>query len=111
GDRASLRDQASERTCRSRPCGPHIGRLYRPAVIDLAVIGMDPAFGGGAKAQTDAFLAAAVELGRKPELLYCRMPSGLRRLDAGNQLAFAVRSAPRLREAQDVWVATTSASF
>ena len=79
-------------------------------MTDLAVIGMDPAFGGGAKAQTDAFLAAAAELGRDPELLYCRMPSGVRRLDAGNQLAFARRSTPRLREASDVWIATTSAS-
>ena len=79
-------------------------------MTDLAVIGMDPAFGGGAKAQTDAFLAAAAELGRDPELLYCRMPSGVRRLDAGNQLAFARRITPRLREASDVWIATTSAS-
>ena len=79
-------------------------------MTDLAVIGMDPAFGGGAKAQTDAFLAAAAELGRDPELFYCRMPSGVRRLDAGNQLAFAVRVTPRLREASDIWIATTSAS-
>jgi glycosyltransferase involved in cell wall biosynthesis len=80
-------------------------------VTDLAVIGMDPAFGGGAKAQTDAFLAAAVELGREPELLYCRMPSGVRRLDAGNQLAFARRVTSQLREASDIWIATTAASF
>jgi len=80
-------------------------------VTDLAVIGMDPAFGGGAKAQTDAFLAAAAELGHDPELLYCRMPSGVRRLDAGNQLAFAVRVTPRLRETSDIWIATTAASF
>ena len=79
-------------------------------MTDLAVIGMDPAFGGGAKAQTDAFLAAAAELGCDPELLYCRMPSGVRRLDAGNQLAFAVRVTPRLREASNIWIATTSAS-
>ena len=79
-------------------------------MTDLAVIGMDPAFGGGAKAQTDAFLAAAAELGRDPELLYCRMPSGVRRLDAGNQLVFAVRVTPRLRETSDIWIATTSAS-
>ena len=102
--------QPSDRTSRFRPCGAHIGRLYRPAVTDLAVIGMDPAFGGGAKAQTDAFLTAAAALGRKPELLYCRMPSGLRRLDAGNQLAFAFRVAPQLRDARDVWIAATSAS-
>lgn len=80
-------------------------------MTDLAVIGMDPAFGGGAKAQTDAFLAAAAELGHDPELLYCRMPSGVRRLDAGNQLAFAVRVTPRLRETSDIWIATTAASF
>jgi glycosyltransferase involved in cell wall biosynthesis len=80
-------------------------------VTDLAVIGMDPAFGGGAKVQTDAFLAAAADLGRDPELLYCRMPSGMRRLDAGNQLAFARRITPRLKAASAVWIATTAASF
>ncbi len=77
---------------------------------DLAVVGQDPAFGDGARAHLDSFLAAAAALGRAPALHYGRMPSRFRRLDAGNQLAAAVRIAPRLRDARSVWVVATSAS-
>lgn len=80
-------------------------------MTDLAVVGMDPAFGGGGRAQTEAFLSAARDLGRVPELVYCRMPSPLRRFDAANQLVSAVRAAPRLRRARGAWVVTTSASY
>ena len=38
--------------------------------LDLAVLGQDPRFGGGALAQTNAFLEAAEALGRTPTLLY-----------------------------------------
>ncbi len=79
--------------------------------VDLAVLGMDPAFGGGGKAQTDAFLDAAAALGRAPELHSTRMPSRFRPVDSLNQLAGAVRIAPRLRAASDVWVVTTAAAY
>src|SRR5919198_1503470 len=58
-----------------------------------------------------AFVAAATELGRTPEVYYGRMPSTFRPLDAANQLATAARLAPRLRRARSVWVVTTAASY
>jgi glycosyltransferase involved in cell wall biosynthesis len=79
--------------------------------VDLAVIGMDPAFGGGGKAQTDAFVSAAAGLGREPELHYTRMPSRFRPFDAGNLIAAATRIAPRLRAARSVWVVTTAGAY
>ncbi len=79
--------------------------------VDLAVLGTDPAFGGGGKAQTDAFLAAVADLGRTPQLFFMRMPSRFRPFDAGNQLVAAARVAPRLRRARSVWVVTTSAAY
>ena len=79
--------------------------------VDLAILGMDPAFGGGGKAQTDAFLTTATELGRRPELYYTPMPSRFRPLDAGNVLAAARRIAPHLREARSVWVVTTAGAY
>jgi glycosyltransferase involved in cell wall biosynthesis len=72
---------------------------------------MDPAFGGGGLAFRQAFVSAARELGLSPEVYYGRMPSRLRPVDAANQLATAVRVAPRLRDAERVWVVTTSASY
>src|SRR5262249_12989616 len=45
--------------------------------LDLVVLGQDPLFGGGALAQTNAFLSGARELGREPELLFAPNP-GLR---------------------------------
>lgn len=80
-------------------------------MTDLAVLGMDPAFGGGARAQTAAFLAAARSLDRVPEVHHIRMPSRFRPVDAANQLASAVRLAPRLRPARSVWVVTTAGSY
>ena len=72
---------------------------------------MDPAFRGGGLAYRRAFVAAATELGRTPEVYYGRMPSTFRPLDAANQLATAARLAPRLRRARSVWVVTTAASY
>ena len=46
-----------------------------PAVTDIAVLGPDPALGGGGAAQLDAFLAAATALGRTTEVHHGRMPS------------------------------------
>jgi glycosyltransferase involved in cell wall biosynthesis len=79
-------------------------------VPDLAVLGPDPAFGGGGAALVDAFVAAATALGRTPEIHHGRMPSRSRPLDAANQVAFGRAVAPRLRGARDVWVVATSAS-
>jgi glycosyltransferase involved in cell wall biosynthesis len=77
---------------------------------DLAVVGLDPAFGGGGRALLDAFLGSARALGRAPELHHLRMPSRFRPVDALNQLSAGVRLAPRLRDARSVWVVATSAS-
>ncbi len=77
---------------------------------DLAVLGPDPAFGGGGIAQLEAFLAAAASLGRTTELHHGRMPSRSRPFDAVNQVTAGRRVAPILRDARDVWVVATSAS-
>jgi glycosyltransferase involved in cell wall biosynthesis len=78
-------------------------------VSDLAVLGPDPAFGGGGAAQLEAFLATARALGRTPEFHHGRMPSRLLPVDALNQVAFGRKVAPLLRQARDVWVVATSA--
>jgi glycosyltransferase involved in cell wall biosynthesis len=79
-------------------------------VVDLVVLGPDPAFGGGGAAQVEAFVAAAGALGRNPQVLHGRMPSRLRPVDALNQVVDGWRMAGRLRSARDVWVVATSAS-
>jgi glycosyltransferase involved in cell wall biosynthesis len=97
-------------------------------VADLAILGVDPRFRGGALAQMEAFWRAADGLGRHPSFHYLAHPSlvgvplegsplnvaGLRapfgRLDAANQLAAGRRLAPRLREAGSLWVVSTSAA-
>ena len=97
-------------------------------VTDLAVVGADPRFGGGALAQMEAFWRGAVELGREPTFDYLAHPGlaglpldgsplngpGLRapfgRIDAANQLAAGRRLAPRLRDARSVWVVSTTAA-
>lgn len=97
-------------------------------VPDLAVVGADPRFRGGALAQMEAFWRAAAELGRELSFEYLAHPSlagvpldgsplegpGLRasfgRLDAANQLAAGLRLAPRLRHARSVWVVSTTAA-
>jgi glycosyltransferase involved in cell wall biosynthesis len=97
-------------------------------VTDLAVVGADPRFGGGALALMEAFWQSAVGLGRRPEFHYVAHPSlvgvpldgspldvpGLkspfRRIDAANQLVAGVRLAPRLRDARSIWVVSTNAA-
>jgi D-inositol-3-phosphate glycosyltransferase len=97
-------------------------------VSDLAVVGADPRFGGGALAQMEAFWRAAVSLGRTPSFHYLAHPSlvriplddsplavpGLnapfRRLDAANQLVAGVRLGRRLADAGPVWVVSTNAA-
>jgi glycosyltransferase involved in cell wall biosynthesis len=96
---------------------------------DLAVLGMDPGFGGGVRAQTEAFWHGAVELGREPSYHYVAHPSlsavpragspldmpGIAapfgRLDAANQLAAGRLLAPRLRTAQSLWAVSTTAPY
>src|SRR5436190_8039847 len=79
---------------------------------DLLVLARDPLFRGGGSAATEAFLAAARELGREPELVFDPHP-GLRgprrtwrRIEAARQLAFARRRLPPVRE---LWVVSTHA--
>jgi glycosyltransferase involved in cell wall biosynthesis len=94
---------------------------------DLAVLAMDPRFGGGGRALTEAFWRAAVSLGREPELHYVAHPSliaeplgetplrasGLkapfRRFDAGNQIVGGRRLSARVRGARSVWVVAATA--
>jgi glycosyltransferase involved in cell wall biosynthesis len=96
-------------------------------VTDLAVIGADPRFGGGALAQMEAFWRAAVDLGREPTFTYLAHPSlaaasvdgspldapgvapPFRHFDAGNQLAAGSRLVPALDGARSVWVVSTTA--
>jgi glycosyltransferase involved in cell wall biosynthesis len=52
-------------------------------VTDLAIIGQDPGFAGGALAQTQALWQAACSLGREPELHFLRF----RRLDESRRSA------------------------
>jgi len=83
---------------------------------DLAVLGQDPAFGGGVAAQTEAFLRGARELGREAELLYDTHPTlagrtlTVDRVEAIRQLRAARRLAPRLDGARSVWVVATLAT-
>jgi glycosyltransferase involved in cell wall biosynthesis len=78
-------------------------------MADLAVVGPDPAFGGGSAAQADAFLRAARELGRAPEYHFDPHPAlhgrrfTLDRLEAVRQLRAARRLAPALAGAESVW--------
>ncbi len=86
------------------------------SAADLAVVAPDPLFGHGAHAQTEAFLAAAEALGRRPELIYAAHPVlagrriSLDRIEAVRQLRAARRLAPRVAEARDAWVVTTVAT-
>jgi glycosyltransferase involved in cell wall biosynthesis len=95
---------------------------------ELAVISQDPRFGGGARAQTEAFWRGAVELGYEPQLFYVAQP-GLRgvaprgTLPAGtaakpvargleslNQLVGGGRLARTLPAAGATWVCAAAAS-
>ena len=79
-------------------------------MIDLAVLGPDPRFGGGGAAQVDAFLVAARELGRDPELLFAPHPTfdgrawTADRVEAIRQLRSGLRHAPPGKEAASLWV-------
>jgi glycosyltransferase involved in cell wall biosynthesis len=82
-------------------------------VAELTVVGQDPAFGGGALAQMEAFLDAARALGREPELVYVPHPTfaGRRltpdRIDALRQWRGGRRLTARLR--QPLWVVAAAA--
>jgi glycosyltransferase involved in cell wall biosynthesis len=82
-------------------------------VADLVALGQDPAFGGGALAQMNAFLDAARALGRDPELLYVPHPTfagrrvTLDRMDAWRQLLGAHGLAVRVQA--PAWVVSTTA--
>jgi glycosyltransferase involved in cell wall biosynthesis len=93
---------------------------------DLAVLGQDPRFRGGALALMEAFWHGAVALGREARFFYAEHPSlrgvtvdspldvpGLaprfRHFDAGNHLASG-RLADQLRDARSLWVVATAAS-
>ncbi len=84
-------------------------------VVDLAVAAPDPAFGGGGRAQTEAFVAAATALGRSPSVLYPAHPglagrrASLDRIEAVRQARAARRLAPALRTARSAWVVSTVA--
>jgi glycosyltransferase involved in cell wall biosynthesis len=98
------------------------------AVPDLAVLGLDPRFGGGALAQVDAFWRGAVELGWTPSFHYAAhpsltgvsvegspldvpgTPSPFRHFEAGNQLAAGRRLAAQLRAVRELWVVSTQAA-
>jgi glycosyltransferase involved in cell wall biosynthesis len=85
-------------------------------VIDLAVVAQDPAFGGGARAMTDAFLAAASELGRSPDLLFAEHPTlhgrrlTLDRIEWVRQQRAGRRLAPSVASARSAWVVAAAAS-
>jgi glycosyltransferase involved in cell wall biosynthesis len=98
------------------------------AAPDLAVLGLDPRFGGGALAQVEAFWRGAVELGRTPSFHYAAhpsltalsvegspldvpgTPSPFRHFEAGNQLAAGRRIAGQLRRVRSLWVVSTQAA-
>jgi len=97
--------------------------------IDLAVLGQDPRFGGGAAAQLRAFMAGALDAGRRPQLLYLSHPAlaaetvqsalldvpgthvPFARVAAVQQLLGSRRLKRRLRGARSIWVAATTASY
>jgi glycosyltransferase involved in cell wall biosynthesis len=98
------------------------------AAPDLAVLGVDPRFKGGALAQMEAFWHGAAALGRRPSFHYALhpslagvsvegspldvpgVPSAFRRFDAGNQVLAGGWLAPELRDARELWVVSTAAS-
>ena len=96
---------------------------------DMAVVTMDPRFGGGSRALTEAFRQAALSLGRTPELHYVAHPSltgvtlgdtplaakgidaPFRWFDAGNQFVGGRRLAVRVAGARSVWVVAATAPY
>ena len=88
---------------------PAAGRDLRARrVTDLAVVTQDPRFGGGARAQTEAFVRAARELGREPELLH---PRFVPLVDSAAQLVESRRLAPAVRQARSAWVVAAAAPY
>src|SRR5207247_7092250 len=100
----------------------------RRSMTDLAVLGQDPGFRGGALAMTESFWRAAEALGRRPGLHYVRVrsldaqrdsgsvvrgrgvPQLLRGFDAVNVAGAAAAIAPRLRAARTRFVCAAVAS-
>ena len=78
-------------------------------MADLTVLGQDPRYGGGARAQMDAFLDGARALGRRPELVFVPHPSfDGRRVTADRIEALRVlRGRPAL--SAPLWVVATTA--
>lgn len=85
-------------------------------MVDLAVLGHDPRFGGGSDAQTQAFLAGARALGRAPALFYVEHPvlAGRRlsvdRIEPLRHARGAGRLADAVRDAGSLWVVATHAT-
>jgi glycosyltransferase involved in cell wall biosynthesis len=97
--------------------------------IDLAVLGQDPRFGGGAAAQMAAFMTGAVEIGRRPQLFFVSHPAlteepvrlreldvpgvqvPLARLAAAQQVLGGRRLAREIHGARSTWVSATTASY
>ena len=77
-------------------------------MTDLAVVTQDPRFGGGARAQTEAFVRAARELGREPQLLH---PRFVPLVDSAAQLVESRRLAPAVRQARSAWVVAAAAPY
>ena len=86
-------------------------------MAELAVVGQDPRFGGGAQAHMQAFLDAATALGHDPELLFVPHPtlrpeermSPLDRVEALRILRGSRALVPRVRAARSAWVVATLA--
>ena len=76
------------------------------------VVGQDPGFGGGALALMNAFLVAAREAGRDPELVYVPHPSfhptdrssALDRIEAVRLQRGSRALVPSVRDARSAWV-------
>jgi len=87
-------------------------------VAELAVVGQDPGFGGGALAQMRAFLDAAAAAGREPKLLYVPHPrfhsdgrgAVLDRVEALRVMRGGRRLAGEVEAARQVWVVATLAT-
>jgi glycosyltransferase involved in cell wall biosynthesis len=77
-------------------------------VTDVAVVTQDPRFGGGALAQTEAFVRAAADLGHTPRVLH---PRFLPVVDSLAQVAQSRRIARAVREASSAWVVAAAAPY
>ena len=77
-------------------------------MTDVAVVTQDPRFGGGALAQTQAFVRAATELDRTPTLLH---PRFLPLADSLAQVAQSGRIARTVRGANSAWIVAAAAPY